>query len=155
MTGHQVRLSDPTPKRFVWYSSYSFCSYCTTRTTVGRELCKVPKTSIPRIIEDNDEGNVSREVLFETTMCVIRGEIIRFSCQKKRDREAKLKDLNEQILNLSEREEELACYEKDQLEEFREAMSEIIEVMTEKNIFNVRWDGDSLLKGRPNTFTDK
>ena len=70
-----------------------------------------------------------------------RGEIIRFSCQKKRDREAKLKDLNEQILNLSEREEELACYEKDQLEEFREARSEIIEVMTEKNIFKckVRW----------------
>ena len=39
-------------------------------------LIKYLKTSIPRIIEDNDKSNVTREVLFETTMCVIRGEII-------------------------------------------------------------------------------
>ena len=70
---------------------------------------------VPIIIADNDTEGISRTLLLETTLCVLRGEIIKYAASQKRQREREFKELDKEINDMISNFDALNEEEKDTL----------------------------------------
>lgn len=96
---------------------------------------------VPIIIAENDSDDISRALLLETTLCVLRGEIIRYAATKKRQRKQEFDTLDREINEMTRNSDSLSIFEKELLESKKVQMSGLVEKMTERNMWNakVRW----------------
>lgn len=114
---------------------------CKSDLLKDEQFQEMVKSRVPIIIADNDTADVSRTLLLETTLCVLRGEIIKYAATKKRQREQEFKELDVEINNMIRNFDTLDQEGKDRMELKKSQMDNLISNMTDKNIWNakLRW----------------
>lgn len=91
---------------------------------------------IPQIISENRSESVPMTLLLQTTLCVIRGEIIQFASRKKKARSKRLEDLDKQINDMMHD----RGPESQVVTDLKKERDEIIESSTLKGMFRCRVD---------------
>lgn len=88
-----------------------------------------------RYLHFNDTSETSPVLLWEAAKVVLRGKIISFASAKARLREAKRKELEEQIKQLEQRHKsQLSTNDLTQLKEARRALGYLLTNNTERNL---------------------
>ena len=99
------------------------------------------KARIPEIMAENDTEGMTRTLLLETTLCVLRGEIIKYAATEKKRREQEFRDLDAEINSMIINFDALNEEEKVTLETKKAQMDSLINRMTNRNMWNakIRW----------------
>ena len=118
------------------FSYWKFnCALLTNQT------CKeMIKRRITEIRQDNVAPNISKQMLLETVLCVLRGDIISFATFCKKQKKKRLDDIQQRISDL-EQSVNKSVADEHILEELKSEMNEMIDEWTSKNMFHakVRW----------------
>ena len=99
---------------------------------LNEEYINLIKHCIQDTIATNETENVSKHVLLQTVLCVVRGESLKFSSQRKSERKKKLEHLQNEINSYGG--EPKSKEEKDRLSKLKQERDEEISSQTERNM---------------------
>ena len=102
---------------------------------IDPEYVSYVKKSIKNAMEMNATPDVSKHILFQTVLCVVRGDIIKYASEEKRKLTEELEAIETKI---NEATAENSIIEGEYLIELKKKRDEIIKTRTERNMFRCR-----------------
>ena len=102
---------------------------------LDEEFVVKTKDRISEIVKENDSDDLSRVLLLQTVLCVLRGWIINISSAKKREREKKQSELDLEINRISVEESESS---RAMVQKLREQRDQYIADITKGNMLRCR-----------------
>lgn len=135
---HNITLSDHAPVSLIWDLGrcYNPSLWRLNVSLLNDNAFKdYIKVELDQYLLFNDTSETSPGILWEAAKAVLRGRIISFASAKARLREAKRKELEEQIKQLEQRHKsQLSTSDLTQLNEARRALGDLLTDNAERNL---------------------